>query len=568
MAQRKRTGLITQGSEDRNLSSLDFFFSAITSFHSFCNPASVPFGIFFCLASSTVAIFSFRMRVRIPKPLLDRILARKVHDRSAGRRGRGSDSAGPRLSSNVDPSLMRSPGISITPEAPPKGMYDDLEETLKNSSREGLKPSYKLRDRDWTKFTKLEEDLHRIIEFRGAMPMHEYMRNALSHPIYGYYTCKDEVFGKGGDYITAPEISQMFGEMIAFWCILSWEAMGKPEKFNLVEFGPGKGTLMKDAMAMFRQVPDFMKAMNVHMIENSLTLQRKQRESLQVKFDDSLLKNAADLPQTIESETIDGVPAFWHTHFSCTPSGSPYIVFANEFFDAMPIFKFEYTLTGWHEICLDIHTSKDKGLKPVLVKTQAVHHFFPEPGSPAFKSKAIQVLSPPINPQLSDRIEICPMGLNVAQEIGKKIAQEGGVALVIDYGNDHAASDSLRAIRNHKIQNFLEDPGKCDLTADVDFAAMGRAFRCFEEEKYLVKTCGLVSQSSFLKTMGIEARKEMLKTEASTQKVKDDIQAEFIRLTDENDTSMGRSYKVLAAADSRMKFIHGCPIPLPVCDGN
>src|SRR5215472_17728702 len=161
--------------------------------------------------------------------------------------------------------------------------------------------------------TPLETELRRIIAADGPMSVATYMALCLGHPVHGYYMTRDP-FGRGGDFITAPEISQMFGELIGLWAAAVWQTMGSPTQLALVELGPGRGTLMADALRAARVVPDFAAALDVRLVETSPVLQRRQQESL----------------------VGLNVPIAWHREFAAVPSG-PAIVTANEFFDALPV---------------------------------------------------------------------------------------------------------------------------------------------------------------------------------------------------------------------------------------
>src|SRR5262245_24829793 len=173
--------------------------------------------------------------------------------------------------------------------------------------------------------TPLEAEIRRMIAIDGPLPVATYMALCLGHPVHGYYATRDPL-GRAGDFITAPEISQMFGELIGLWAAQVWRAMGAPEKVALVELGPGRGTLMSDALRAARVVPEFRAALSVHLVETSPVLQRLQRQRL-----DSL-----------------GPPIAWHRDVGELPE-IPLIAIANEFFDALPIHQAVRAADGWHE---------------------------------------------------------------------------------------------------------------------------------------------------------------------------------------------------------------------------
>ena len=176
----------------------------------------------------------------------------------------------------------------------------------------------------------LEAEIRRRIEVAGPMPVGRYMSLCLSHPEHGYYMTRDPI-GRSGDFITAPEISQMFGELIGLWAAAAWQAMGAPGHVRLVELGPGRGTLMRDALRAAQVVSDFHAAVEVHLVEVSPVLARRQREML----------NGL------------GVPVEWHQSLQEVPDG-PIIVIANEFFDALPIYQAVKLDNGWHERVVEI----------------------------------------------------------------------------------------------------------------------------------------------------------------------------------------------------------------------
>ena len=179
----------------------------------------------------------------------------------------------------------------------------------------------------------LESEIRRRIAVAGPMPVAEYMALCLFDREHGYYTTRDP-FGTRGDFITAPEVSQMFGELIGLWMSAVWKQMGAPENVRLIELGPGRGTLMKDALRAIQIVPVFRAAIVVHLVEASPLLQAQQEAALEGA----------------------GVPTFWHKALSEVPKG-PAILVANEFFDALPVNQAIKTDRGWHERQIEIDTS-------------------------------------------------------------------------------------------------------------------------------------------------------------------------------------------------------------------
>ena len=268
------------------------------------------------------------------------------------------------------------------------------------------------------------------------MPVAEYMALCLFDREHGYYTTRDP-FGARGDFITAPEVSQMFGELIGLWMSAVWKQMGAPENVRLIELGPGRGTLMKDALRAVQIVPDFRAAIVVHLVEVSPLLQAQQEAALDGA----------------------GVPMFWHTALADVPKG-PAIVVANEFFDALPVNQAIKTDRGWHERRIEIDESDQ------LAFTVA-----PEP-IPFFQS----LLPPRLRAARAGAIFEW-RGDNEAMEMGRRVADGRGAALG-DRLRPYRKRRSARPCRpsaNTPIADPLTTPGNLDLTAHVDFQALMRA---------------------------------------------------------------------------------------------
>ncbi len=323
------------------------------------------------------------------------------------------------------------------------------------------------------------------------------MEIALFHPEDGYYVRRDPL-GRRGDFITAPEISQSFGELIGLWCAEIWGAMGRPDPVRLVELGPGRGTLMADALrAVARAAPEFRAALDIHLVEASPALRRIQGETL-----------------------ADAAPA-WHERFESVPAG-PCLIVANEFFDALPIHQMERTKTGWRERLVALDGS---GFRFVL----------------AGKSGALEdAIADTVRGAPPGAVaELCPAGEALAASIGERLAGAGGAALIVDYGHgSSAAGDTLQAVRGHEYAGVLAAPGAADLTAHVDFAALARAAMGVGARAHGPRT-----QGDFLGALGIEARAEALARGATKEK-SDDIRAGIARLIDP--AQMGSLFKVMA----------------------
>lgn len=325
-----------------------------------------------------------------------------------------------------------------------------------------------------------------LIESQGPIPMASFMALANSH----YYATRDPL-GVTGDFITAPEISQIFGELIGLWIADLWLRVGQPPA-ALVELGPGRGTLMADARRALSHVPG-MAGMPVHLVEASPALRAAQ---------------ARAVPD-----------AHWHDSVATLPVDCALLVIANEFFDALPIRQFIATTGGWRERMV---AAQQGGLVPV-------------PGP--------MPVDPLIPPQLRDMpagsvVETSPASAAVVEDLGARIAAQGGCALIIDYGYEGPAiGDTLQAVKKHRPADMFATPGEADLTAHVDFAALAAAAR-----RSGCHASGIVAQGALLQSLGIAARAERLKRHnpARAQAVDADVD----RLT--TPCQMGTLFRALA----------------------
>ena len=318
------------------------------------------------------------------------------------------------------------------------------------------------------------------------MSVAQYMALALGHPEHGYYMTRDP-FGRGGDFTTAPEISQMFGEMIGAWTLDTWQRMGAPP-VAVVELGPGRGTLMADLMRVATRLsPDFAAAVTMHLVETSPGL------------------------RAIQAGRLAAYAPVWHGDLSTLPDG-PSILVANEFFDALPIRQFVATERGLAEQCI----GPDPGTGELAFMVE--RHAAPFSGSytPAPKEGMI--------------VETCPQAIAIARYLARRIAAQGGAALILDYGYTEPQGDTFQAVRDHRYANVLHDPGDADLTAHVDFAALSHAAR---EEGAVVS--GPIGQGEFLLSLGMAHRAERLGTP--------EARAALARLTGPD--RMGTLFKVL-----------------------
>lgn len=346
-----------------------------------------------------------------------------------------------------------------------------------------------------TSQTPLEAVIRAEIAERGPMGLDRYMALCLAHPQHGYYR-KQDPLGMSGDFVTAPEISQIFGELIGLWVAQCWLDQGRPAPFALVETGPGRGTLMADALRATRAVPGFHDGMQLNLVETSPVLRGRQKETLR------------DYDVT------------WRDRFDETPD-LPLLLVANEFFDALPIRQFERAGDGWRERLVAIVDEK------------------------------LDLQSGPLRPEphLSIRgddlpegglIETSEISETIAAEIGEQLRARGGAALIIDYGYDATMRsraggvDTIQAMRDHNFVNPFDDPGEADLTAHVDFDALASAAN--------VRKHGIVDQGAFLLGLGAAQRAEALAKTHPDQA--HDVKGALHRLTDASE--MGTLFKAMA----------------------
>jgi NADH dehydrogenase [ubiquinone] 1 alpha subcomplex assembly factor 7 len=309
--------------------------------------------------------------------------------------------------------------------------------------------------------TPLDRRIAALISAEGPISMAQFMTLALLDPVNGYYATRDP-FGAAGDFITAPEVSQMFGELLGLWLAQAWQDQGRPARPRLVELGPGRGTLMRDALRALKLVPEFVSALEVVLVEASPVLQKAQAE---------LLKDT-------------GAPVRWAASFdAAAPDDRPLFLIANEFFDALPIRQYVMSERGWCERMV----AADAEGAPISVLAPA----------PATHIPANRGTAPP-----GGAYEVRAAGEALVEEISHRIAASGGAALIIDYGYDTPGfGETLQAVAKHSYADVLHDAGMNDLSAHVDFRALAAAGQHGGAAVH-----GPVGQGAFLRVLGIEAR--------------------------------------------------------------
>lgn len=339
--------------------------------------------------------------------------------------------------------------------------------------------------------TALADILIRRITATGPITIADYMVECLLHPQHGYYSTRDP-FGSEGDFTTAPEISQMYGELIGLALAHAWMAYGAPSPFTLAELGPGRGTLMADMLRATRTVPGFIDAADIHLVEASNALRQLQGRAL-AHYEVTWLDSVAGLPY------------------------APLFVVANEFFDALPIRQFTRDPDGWRECQIGA----------------SAHRLSFGLSSPAPIAALDHRLG---DTRPGDVVEIRPAAAPIIIELAARIAAHGGAAIFADYGDWRSLGDTLQAVRGHQSEDPLDHPGQADLTAHVDFEALAEAAAGLEITE-------LVPQGVVLDRLGITPRAQVLAASLKGEALKSHIAAHR-RLTHPDE--MGTLFKMIA----------------------
>ena len=367
--------------------------------------------------------------------------------------------------------------------------------------------------------TPLELRLMQLVRDHGPITVGDYMADALCHPQHGYYATRDP-FGPpkdeapGGDFTTAPEISQLFGELIGAWLVHAWSEIGEPSAFNLVELGPGRGTLMADILRVAKVRPGFAKAARLFMVEASGRMRYRQQRTLREAGYEPQ-QGLQQGPQPTEGP--EGKGPVWADHLEDVPPG-PTLLVANEFFDCLPIRQYVRAAEGWRERVVGLNDD-ESALAFVLRDAE------PPEGAPH-------------GARPEDIYEVSEAGRALAVQIAQRLGAHKGRALIIDYGHGRTGlGDTFQAVKRHAHWPVLKAPGEADVTAHVDFAALARAARGAG-----ARVDGPVRQGDFLRRLGLEQR--LARVAEARPDAADDLKAGAARLAAPD--QMGHLFKVLA----------------------
>lgn len=351
------------------------------------------------------------------------------------------------------------------------------------------------------KETKASKSLRSLIKKAGGyIPLRDYMSFCLSHPTHGYYSTQKPL-GKEGDFITAPEISQIFGELIGLWFIDVWESKGCPPKVAFLELGPGRGLLMQDVLKVMALRPALLKNLEIHLVEINPHLKQEQISALSPHH----LTHHETLEEALNA--IGDTPTF---------------CLANEFFDTFPLDQYIYKEEAWHKRYVTyVEETECFAFKDLIPED----HF----GNCAF----------PMRPESGTIMETAPLVESLFRKLVTHLEQSGGAALVIDYGYDQFGyGDTVQALKKHKTSSIFQGIGQVDLTAHVNFATL---YRIAKNSPSL--GVHLENQGAFLKSLGIEMRTQTLQQKAQDPKTKDNLQLSTDRLIAPD--QMGNLFKVL-----------------------
>lgn len=442
----------------------------------------------------------------------------------------------------------------------------------------------------------LVEVLKKEIDAEGPISFARYMELAMTHDPHGYYM-KQDVFNSQGDFITSPEISQAFSELIGVWAIYFFQSSGyifedgsRNVKLSFLEFGPGKGTMMMNIIRTLGQlgqlhdldfhfveaspflgeqqqdlIVDILKKHGVYMIKEQRSYSKRASKDIEERQQEEAEQEQLSQRVHFYSESGANITLSWYTSYeafisknfesmalqtlSQTREISPFFVLCHEFFDAMPAFIFEYTDFGWVERLVDVEREVKLGNNFRWVHSEPFSESVKKILNPdiAFKDKKIQASLKP-----GDRVEVAPKSLILSNSIGELLQKVDGCMLAVDYGAEHHFSDSLRGIGSHKFateDQILEVPGEIDLSTYVNFKAISESMRQIDDMARPVT----ITQGDFLTRMGIIQRADVLKSAPGVDQRLLDSQIQRLVSKDE----MGETFKFMYASTKK----NGVPFP-------
>ena len=328
----------------------------------------------------------------------------------------------------------------------------------------------------------------------GPITISQFMEHCLYHKQFGYYSSKARTIGVLGDFITAPEISQVFGELIGVWLAQTWIDRGKPSPFSLVELGPGNGTMMRDILNSWKKIPGLTESASIVLVETSQTLKDRQKTLLR-NYGATWVNSVIEIPE------------------------QPLFVLGNEFLDALPIRQFKKTNNNWCERSVDI--AKNNELRFIY--------------QPCSYNMELNVLYNNVPNEAI--VEWSDIATQIVTDLSNKIKRNGGVSLFIDYGYYNGFGDTLQAMTQHSYCDPLANPGETDITAHVNFKNIYNLV-----QRKGLRASNLENQRSFLLKLGIKARAHILAKKMSDKKKKLHYEA-INRLIDKD--QMGNLFKVI-----------------------
>jgi len=353
----------------------------------------------------------------------------------------------------------------------------------------------------------LTDLLTKKIKEKGPISVSEYMEEALTNEEHGYYI-KNDPIGAKGDYITAPEVSQIFGELIGAWCLDTWQKMGSPKDCVLVELGPGRGTMMKDIIRSSKNIKEFHNAISVCLVEASPSMRKIQRQTLK--------------------EEQEGLDIKWYNDIEKLPK-KPMILVANEFFDALPIKQYIMRKGGFRENLVSI----DANDKFSFVTSSVLEKELPKK-------------------RIGTVLEVSPASHQIMEQITKRIESNGGAGLIIDYGyKTTVGGNTLQSVKGHDFANVLETPGEADITAHVDF----KSLRQTVAKNKNISVYPIISQSKFLNNICLRTRLKYLLRNCKNEKQAMELKSAVERLTSHE--QMGKLFKVMGICDKNIKKLSG-----------